>query len=123
MKIRSAFSLVLVLLMLCACTGSQNEDFIQGTWVLADPNEAYFLWEFNNGGFVREQEIAKDQLNYAIGRYRILDNDEDTLTLELFDLKGDRFTYENNDIEITILIDRDQDTIQISSDIFDRVKP
>jgi hypothetical protein len=81
------------------------------------------LWEFNNGNFAREQEIDKGQLNYALGRYRILESDEDSLTLELFDISGDRFTYENNAIEMTILIDLTQDTIQISSDLFKRLGP
>ena len=55
------------------------------------------------------------------GRYRVLASDEDLILLELFDIHGERFTYENNPVDIEIQIDQDQDTVQIDRLTFERV--
>jgi hypothetical protein len=43
--------------------------------------------------------------------------------LELYDIQGERFTYENTPVEVKIEIDREQDTIRLVNTLFERVKP
>jgi hypothetical protein len=117
--------LLLLILTLSACKLDSNEQFIQGTWEIAqaDVDNEFFQWEFNNGTFTRQQEIDRGDMLYTTGRYRLVESDADVLTLELFDYSGDRISYENNPMTVKIEIDRADDTARITNTLFVRVSP
>jgi hypothetical protein len=131
MKKRLLLILLLIPLFLSACRPDPNEEFIQGTWSIV--NEAktgsassatrYFAWEFSGGTFYREEELDPLTTIQSQGRYRIVESDGDVLLLELYDIKGERFTYNNSDVEVKIEIDREQDMVRITSRLFERVSP
>jgi len=117
--------LLLLILTLSACKLDSNEQFIQGTWEIAqaDVDNEFFQWEFNNGTFTRQQEIDRGDMLYTTGRYRLVESDADVLILELFDYSGDRISYENNPMTVKIEIDRADDTARITNTLFVRVSP
>ena len=114
-----------LLLTLAACRPDPNDQFIQGTWQLAetDADNRFFEWRFDNGTFIRQQEIDSVTALYTTGQYRIIESEGDALTLELFDYSGDRIAYENNPITLPIEIDRANDTARIQNTGFVRVLP
>lgn len=122
-------SLSLLVLALSACARDPNERFIQGTWSIArgsgdtSPTSEieFFEWRFRNGTFLRQHAFSRGSTLVSNGRYRILESKADLILMELFDIKGERFTYENNPIDIEIQINRDQGTIQINRVTFERV--
>ena len=87
-----------------------NEQIIQGTWRLTgqnDPRHSWYLeWTFDQGKFTLRgyPPLAQD------GKYRIVKNDKNKLTLELYEQSGN-FGTENSQIEITI--DKKKDTLMI----------
>jgi hypothetical protein len=119
----------LLVLALSACALDPNEQFIQGTWSIARQSGGtsptseieFFEWRFRNGTFLRQHEFSRGSVLVSNGRYRILESKGDVILLELFDIKGERFTYANNPVDIEIQINRDQDTIQIGRMWFERV--
>lgn len=131
MKNLSFLAISVMLLIFSACSPDPNEAFIQGTWSITNELSPagsasaikYFEWEFRNGYFYRAQEIDPLNIIQSQGRYQILESDEDVLVLELFDIKGERFTYNNSPIDIKIEINRDQDTIQVVNILFERAAP
>lgn len=131
MKNKYLIAIITLLLMLSACSPNSNEAFIQGTWSLVNETSSggstsairYFEWEFRDGYFYRAQEIDPRSIIQAQGKYRIVESDEDILVLELFDIQGERFTYENSPTEIMIEIDRDQDLIRVVNMLFERAAP
>ena len=117
-------------LSLSACTPDANEQFIQGTWRLAAPEQqsagrlpADMEWQFNNGAFTRQIELDAQTINFSHGGYRIASSTGDRIILILFDIRGERFTYENNDVEITIQIDQEQGDILVDNWRFERINP
>ncbi|NUM48404.1 MAG: hypothetical protein HUU38_27160 [Anaerolineales bacterium] len=114
-----------LLLTLTACRPDPNDQFIQGTWQLAetDADNRFFEWRFDNGTFIRQQEIDSVTTLYTTGQYRIIESEGDALTLELFDYSGDRIAYENTPITLPIEIDRDNDTARIQNTGFVRISP
>lgn len=131
MKNLANLAITLILLTLSACSPNPNEAFIQGTWSIVNEDSSggstsvikYFEWEFRDGYFYRAQEIDPRSIIQSQGRYRIIENDEDVLVLELFDIQGERFTYENSPTDIKIEIDRDQDLIRVVNMLFERATP
>lgn len=119
------FLLITLALLLSACRPDPNDQFIQGTWQLAetDTGNRFFEWRFDNGTFIRQQEIDSVTTLYTTGQYRLLESEGDSLTLELFDYSGDRIAYENNPITLPIEIDRENDTARIQNTLFVRVVP
>jgi hypothetical protein len=119
----------LLVFVLSACALDPDEQFIQGTWSIihqpggasSSSDSAFFEWRFSNGTFERAQQVDPGSILASNGRYRIMKSEEDLVLLELFDIQGERFTYENNPVDIEIQIDRDQDTIQIGGMSFERV--
>jgi len=110
---------------LSSCELDPNEQFIQGTWEIAQSgaDNEFFQWVFNNGLFSREQVIDRNNPLYTTGRYRVLQSNGDFLTLELFDYDGDRISYENNPMSIQIVIDRENNTLEITNVLFVWVAP
>jgi hypothetical protein len=127
----SLLTIAMMLLVLSACSPNPNEAFIQGTWSIVNETDAggstsaikYFEWEFREGYFYRQQELDPRSIIQSQGRYRILESDEDGIVLELFDIKGERFTYNNSPTDIKIEIHRDQDTIRVVNMLFERAAP
>jgi hypothetical protein len=113
-----------LLLLLSACSMDPNLAFIQGTWISveaedgAGPLEAE--WQFSRGVFIYEQEIDTDTWLYSQGSYRLVESEGDVLMVELYDISGDRFTYENGPATFKIEIDREAGTIRINSRLFER---
>ncbi len=126
MRKQTAISLLFIFIFtLAACKLDPNDQFIQGTWEIAktDADNEFFEWNFNNGTFIRQQEIDRSNSMYTTGRYRVFESDGDLLTLELFDYKGDRISYENNPMTVKIEIDRENNTVRITNVLFVRVVP
>ena len=118
--------LSLLLLGLTACAPDPNENYIQGSWQaveFASTGEGFFEWRFNNGAFLRKQEIDKNTMLISSGKYRILESGENLLVLELYDLKDDRFTYSNAPVEIRIEIDQVNQQISVDRVLFSRLLP
>lgn len=121
--------LSLLVFALSACAPDPNEEYIQGKWsIVRQPGGGssssdieFFEWRFSNGTFVRTQQVDRGSILVSNGRYRVLESKDDLVLLELFDIHGDRFTYENNPVDIEIRINRDQDIVQINRLSFERV--
>jgi len=126
MKKQSLLPLIFLLIFtLSACTPDPNDEFIQGTWEIAQTSAGneFFQWQFSNGTFTREQEIDRTTSLYTTGSYRVVESEGDLLTIELFDYSGDRIAYENNPMTIKIEIDRPNDSATITNVLFIRVGP
>lgn len=126
------FSLSLCLfvsLTLPACAPNPNEQFIQGAWLFANETgeersgsaHVYFEWQFSNGTFYVYQEIVFGKPLVSEGRYRILENQEDLIVLELFNVEGNFIPEEP--YELRIQIDRENDTARIQKTLFERAFP
>ncbi len=66
-------------------------------------------WFFNSGTFEYHSCCFGGEF-YSKGRYRILKNEGDKITLELFNVQGDG-TFAGG--EIILIIDKKQDTLKI----------
>ena len=129
----SSFPLLLItfslLLTLPACTPNPNEEFIQGNWAFVNESgdyrpgrpPLYFQWNFYNGTFYVEQEVFMGFPRISEGHYRILDSEEDKLTIELYDVQGNYYQYEP--VEVDIQLDRENNTLRISKALFEHVGP
>jgi hypothetical protein len=117
--------LFVLIFTLSACTLDPNEQFIQGSWEIAQPDarNPLFRWRFSNGTFTREQELDSATMLYTTGSYRLIESGGDELTLELFNFSGDRISYEDNPMSIKIEIDRANDTARITNVVFVRASP
>jgi len=93
---------LLLLLTLTASTLDPNEQFIQGTWEIAQPDakNEFFQWRFSRGMFTREQQIDREYPLYTTGSYQVIESNGDDITLELFDFSGDRISNEKNPMTI-----------------------
>ncbi len=86
-----------------------DEEFIQGTWRLTGENDGHgwFLeWTFDHGKF----DLKGYPPLYQEGKYRIVKTEENKLTLELYDQKGN-FGTENSQVEV--VPDKSKDTLMI----------
>ena len=86
------------------------EQFMQGTWRLTGTNDArhsWFLeWTFDQGKFNLDGYPPLHQE----GKYRVLKEQGNKLTLELYEQQGN-FGTANSQIEV--VIDKDKDTLKI----------
>ena len=116
---------LLLIFTLSACSLDPNDQFIQGTWEIAQPDakNEFFQWRFSNGTFTREQEIDRANTLYTTGSYRVIESGGEVIILELFDYSGDRISYENNPMTIKFEIDRANDTATITNIVFSRRGP
>ncbi len=115
------FLIAFILLFAIACNGeiidnkSENEKFIQGKWSLSGTigdeteNRAWYLeWEFNNGEFTQTGYPPITQK----GKYKIIEDKENTLKLKLYKQKG---TFGEEDSELIIIIDKENKSISINN--------
>jgi hypothetical protein len=107
--------LVILVLFLIGC--SENEKFIQGMWytrsehlnVISGETYLEIRWAFSDGTFEYHSCCFTGEL-YAQGRYRILKNEGNKITLELFNVQGDG-SFEGAQVVITI--DEKEDTLKM----------
>ena len=91
-------------------TTGENEGFIQGMWRMRGENGGYawFLeWTFENGNFKQRgyPPIIQE------GKYRVLNDTGDKITLELYEQKG---TFGEEKCELQILVDKKANQLTIS---------
>ena len=117
--------LFLLLILLTACSTDPNLEFIQGTWV--GTNEGgigagglFAQWQFSRGQFLAQLENPAGDVQVSQGSYRLEESEGDLLMLELYDISGDVFTYNNLPVTYKIEIDRQAGTIKINSRVFVR---
>jgi hypothetical protein len=86
------------------------EQFMQGTWRLTGMNDAthrWFLeWTFDHGKFNLDGYPPLHQE----GKYRVLKEQGNKLTLELYEQQGN-FGTDNEKLEV--VVDKDKDTLKI----------
>ena len=92
-------------------TMDETEKYIQGRWYVRGMNGrvGWFLeWTFNNGKFKQTgyPPIIQE------GKYRVVSQDEDKITLELYEQKG---TFGEGTRKVEILIDKEADQLTISN--------
>jgi hypothetical protein len=92
-----------------------NEALILGTWRIdgyLDQNKRrgrwYQEWAFGDGKFTQKGYPPLEQS----GRYRIIGDEGDKLTLELYEQQG---TFGNKNRRLEIVIDRQKDQLKIGS--------
>lgn len=102
---------------------ASNEEFIQGTWHIEGYQGQkrrfrWFLkWTFEEGKF---NLSGYPPLNQS-GSYRVLSDEGDKLTLELYEQQG---TFGTKDSRLEIIVNRQKDQLKIrNNEPFLRVKP
>ena len=115
----SAVVLLAIPVLLAGCASDPNEAFIQGDWhfvqqrsqsVYHNPGEDITYWTFDRG--VYTLRVCCLHNDYEHGRYNVVQVDENSITLELFE---GRSLYSEGR-QIKIVIDRDKDTLRINRD-------
>lgn len=103
-------------------TGCSNEmeQFIQGKWAAGDVH--YWVeWNFDRGYFTYYYDYDNNRSNITqTGRYSIIESGEDYLLLELYNQQGGIQSIEER-VELHIGIDREEDTLTIRRQQFNRV--
>jgi hypothetical protein len=109
---------LLVLMFMVACT-SENEDFIQGYWYRGN---THFMdeWVFDQGRFSHKSEVFHGSPEITTGRYQVIDIQEDSVTLELFDIA---LSFGDERQQVVIKQDSESDTNRIRAQNFERVLP
>jgi hypothetical protein len=132
MKSKLFFALIVVLvgiLFLSGCANDPNHEFIQGQWLFANEHgdslsgsgHLYYEWRFDNGYFSMYREILLGMPSTLYGYYRILYSDEDSITLQIYDLDGTEASqYTDRVGELTLTIHREDDTLDIGRTLFYR---
>ena len=124
------FLLAACLLLLSACSLSPEEAYIQGYWTFAneldDPRatEMHLLqeWWFGNGRFYFIREIWAGFPETAEGRYRILERDGDTITLEFFGVSSSRSSFQEG-TTVTIVFEPELDSLRVNRVLYYRSGP
>lgn len=122
-------TLAILPFLLTACTPDPNEEYLQGIWEFA--NEAgeersgkahlFYRWQFSDGTFYVEQEIAMGKPLVSEGRYRILESDAENIVLELFAVQGNFIL--SDPYELRVEIDRENLTARFQKVLFNRIWP
>jgi hypothetical protein len=129
-RIQGTALLVLIGLsvFLGGCKGDPNDGFIQGTWYYNDPHLANLSgeqqleswWTFRRGLVGTFEYYACCFVEVVqSGNYAVLESDEETLVLELFNVRGHAsgMSLEPGSTgEVRIKIDRQADTLKIGRD-------
>ncbi len=101
----------------CVISAQDHETFIQGKWRLVGEfpkdksgrSRVWFLeWTFADGKFLQTGYPPIKQE----GKYRIVKQDEDKLTLELYEQKG---TFGTKDRQMQIVVDRENEKLKIEN--------
>lgn len=118
--LRLCFFFILMgsILFLGGCA-DPNYEFIQGSWHFVhrrveighQPGTDVQYWTFRGGTYKNYSCcIHEDTEN---GKYRVIDSDEDSITIELYDTVGS--SGGNEDRVIKIVIDREFDTLKFDN--------
>lgn len=107
-------SLVAVLALM-ACARS-DEAYIQGTWIYSAPSvggiapqsSVHTLWTFDDGRVVASS-CCEFRPGFE-GRYRVIQSEEDALTLHIYDMQGPGAA---EPFDLHIIIDRDRQTLTV----------
>lgn len=92
-----------------------NEAFIQGKWRVEGklpPNQSghsmswFQEWTFTDGKFLEEGYPPLGQK----GKYRVINNESDKLTLELYEQSG---TFGTENSQLQIVVDKQENTLKI----------
>jgi len=126
-------TMLIIVLVVSGCKKDPRVEFIQGGWYYKDahlaniPAESAQVtnWEFDNYYFAIDSCCFTEA--YFSGYYSISERDENKLSLELFNMRGQMGgTALNKDDTMTIVItlDPETDTIKVSGDgPYSRVGP
>ena len=133
---KRSFLLAIVLmlaLVMSACTKDDRVKFIQGTWHYKDAHLANIPaefaqvtdWVFDNYYFSMNT-CCFYEANFS-GNYTITESDENELILELFNMHGQyggTILFKDDTLQIVIEIDPETDRIEISGDgPYTRISP
>lgn len=121
---------IVLFLVLSGCEMSPEESFIQGYWSFANETgdersgTAHLLqeWWFGGGRFYFQQEIAAGFPILAEGRYRILERDNSSITLEMFQVNTNSELFTDGG-QIRLEIDRANDTLRVNRVLYVRSGP
>jgi hypothetical protein len=107
---------ILIGLTLAGCYSPQVR-FIQGIW---ERGNVHFVdqWRFERGTFAHYNSIDNINPYTQAGQYQVIEVQEDSILLELFDLET---SFGEERQQIRILIDQEADTIRISGQTFERI--
>lgn len=109
-------SVIVLALLLVACTPDRNDTFIQGSWYFNDPHikeqvgESYeeTIWTFDRGAY--ENHSCCFIKFQQFGRYDVIESEGDRIVLELFNING---KLNSERVQILITIDREAGTIRV----------
>lgn len=109
---------ILLVSLLAGCM-SETEQYIQGYWYRGN---VHFMdqWYFDRGTFSHISEVFRDDPNTTSGHYQVIDLQDNRLTLEFYDL--DR-SFGDERQQVVITLHPESDTVQIRSQIFERILP
>jgi hypothetical protein len=118
-------TLLFIVLVASGCKKDPRVEFIQGDWYYQDAHLANIpaesaqvtSWEFDNYYFSTDSCCFTE--SYFSGYYSITERDENKLTLELINMRGQMggMNINNKDsFTIVITIDPETDTIKVSGD-------
>jgi len=109
---------ILMVTLLAGCM-SETEEYVQGYWYRGN---AHFMdqWFFDRGLFNHKSEVFHGDPDVTSGRYRVLEFDEDSLLLELYDID---LSFGDDTHQINVKIDLETDTVRISSQDYERTLP
>lgn len=111
-------TLILSAIALWGCSNN-NLEFIQGKWERGNLH-FYDVWTFEGGRFSHEFSITMMNPQLITGSYQIVDNQEDRLVLELFDIRA---PHSGDPQEVAVVRDREADTLKIGGRIYERFSP
>ena len=103
-------ALIVVAALSAGCT-DRNETFIQGSWLYSEPtvggvgtaSSVHTFWTFDHGSF--DANSCCENRGSMQGSYRIVESNDDTLVLDLYDIEDDAGT---EDYTLTIKLDRER---------------
>jgi hypothetical protein len=109
---------ILMVTLLSACI-SETEEYLQGYWYQGN---AHFMdqWYFDRGIFNHKMEVFHGDPDITSGKYRVLEFDEDSLLIELYDID---LSFGDETHQINVKIDLETDTVRISRETYERALP
>jgi hypothetical protein len=118
---------LMTVLLVSGCRLSPNDEYIQGVWTFAnefnDPmaTGVHLLQEaqFGGGKFYFYREVWAGFPESVEARYRILVNDGDKMTLELFDVSAARSVLDDG-AQILLILERETDELRINRVLYYR---
>ena len=110
--------------LVVGCDSNPHESFIQGTWVYSAPSvggvtpqsSVHTRWTFDDGA-VDATSCCADRPGFS-GRYRVVEDEGDTLVLEIFDVEGAapdeaETEDESSGYRVSLKLNREADTLYV----------